>query len=116
MVRLMRFIVREYLTGDGVSPYRAWLETLDVSARARVQARVLRFETGNLGDHRSVGAGTWEARLSFGPGYRIYFGRPTRSAVLLLLGGNKRSQSKDIQWARRYWAEYVEVTRHGKTE
>ena len=63
--------VREYLTADGKNPYREWLGTLDVTPRARIQARVLRFSTGNLGDHKSVGGGVWEARVMFGPGYRI---------------------------------------------
>ena len=67
--------VREYLTADGKNPYREWLDTLDVTPRARIQARVLRFSTGNLGDHKSVGGGVWEARVMFGPGYRIYFGK-----------------------------------------
>jgi len=52
--------------------------------RARVQARILRFEVGNLGDHKDVGAGVLEARLDFGPGYRVYFGRKGRELVLLL--------------------------------
>ncbi len=99
---------REYLTADGKSPFRIWLETLDVSARARIQARVFRFETGNLGDHRSVGEGVLEARLAFGPGYRIYFGLLGNTVVLLLLGGGKGSQAKDIQKARRFWAEFLE--------
>jgi putative addiction module killer protein len=59
-------IVVEYLTRDGVSLYRRWLETLDLSVRPRVEARVLRFGFGNLGDHKSVGGGVWEARLDFG--------------------------------------------------
>jgi putative addiction module killer protein len=50
------------------------LKSLDVGVQARIQARVLRFENGNLGDHKAVGGGVWEARLDFGPGYRLYFG------------------------------------------
>jgi putative addiction module killer protein len=104
------------LTPAGRSPFRDWLTTLDVSVRARIQARVLRFETGNLGDHKAVGGGVWEARLAFGPGYRIYFGRHQRAVVLLLLGGDKRSQSQDIGRARRFWRDYLEATRHGKAQ
>ena len=76
--------VREYLTADRRNPYREWLDTLDVAPRARIQARVLRFSTGNLGDHKSVGGGVWEARVMFGPGYRICLakdGRTTRTPV-----------------------------------
>jgi putative addiction module killer protein len=109
-------IVREYLTGDGWNPFREWLGTLDVAVRARVQARVLRFELGNVGDHKSVGAGVWEARLAFGPGYRIYFGKDGESVILLLLGGSKASQARDIQRAHGFWRDYLEAKRHGKTK
>ena len=81
-----------------------------------LQARILRFETGNLGDHKEVGGGVWEARLDFGPGYRLYFGRSGRDVVLLLLGGDKRSQNKDIKLARGFWARYVKELKHGKTQ
>jgi putative addiction module killer protein len=108
--------VREYLTDRRVSPFREWLDRLDVAARARIQARVLRFETGNLGDHRAVGEGVWEARCSFGPGYRIYFGKADAAIVLLLLGGDKSTQRADIRRAQGYWAHYMEVTNRGKTK
>lgn len=91
-----------------------WLTRLAVDARARVQVRVLRFESGNLGDHKSLGHGVWEARLDFGPGYRVYFAKTGRTVILLLLGGDKRSQSKDINQAKQYWTQYLEETKHGK--
>ena len=69
---------------------------------------------GNLGDHKSVGEGVWEARVMFGPGYRIYFGKEGLSVILLLLGGDKSSQARDIRKARQLWKEYEEVTQHGK--
>ena len=109
-------IVREYLTRDRRSPFREWLDGLDVAVGARVQARVLRFETGNLGDHKTVGGGVWEARLDFGPGYRLYFGKDGRSAILLLAGGSKASQTKDIGQAQGFWRDYLEAKRHGQTE
>jgi putative addiction module killer protein len=105
--------VREYVTSDGRCPFRAWLDTLDVPVRARIQARVLRFEIGNLGDHKSVRAGVFEARLDFGPGYRIYFGKDGRSVVVLLVGGSKGSQTKDIHRAQSFWQDYLEAKRHG---
>lgn len=112
----MALSIREYVTVDGKNPFRAWLETLDVAVRARIQARVLRFEMGNLGDHKSVGAGVWEARLAFGPGYRIYFGKDGRSVILLLVGGSKASQTQDIRRAQGYWRDYLEAKRHGQTQ
>jgi putative addiction module killer protein len=108
-------IVREYLTADGRNPFREWLGTLDLAVRARVQARVLRFELGNLGDHKGIGAGVWEGRLAFGPGYRIYFGRDGES-IILLLGGAKASQGRDIRRAQGFWRDYLEAKRHGKTK
>jgi putative addiction module killer protein len=112
----MKLTIREYLKPDGRNPFRDWLAKLDVSVRARIQARVLRFEMGNLGDHKSVGGGVWEARLTFGPGYRIYFGKDGPSIILLLLGGDKASQIKDIRQAQGFWIKYREVTQHGKTQ
>ena len=104
--------VREYLTRNGISLYRRWLETLDLSVRARLQARVLRFELGNLGDHKSIGDGVWEARLDFGAGYRLYFGKLGPSVVVLLAGGDKHSQVRDIGLAKRAWAAYLKETKH----
>jgi putative addiction module killer protein len=109
------FVVREYIDADGTNPFRKWLARLALEARARIQARVLRFEAGNLGDHKSVGDGVWEARLDFGPGYRMYFAKSARTVILLLVGGDKRSQAKDINQAKQYWTQYREDTKHGKT-
>jgi putative addiction module killer protein len=95
------FVVREYVEDSGRIPFRDWLTELDKVTRARVQARILRFETGNVGDHKDVGAGVLEARLDFGPGYRVYFGRKGRELVLLLLGGDKGSQKIRTSSARK---------------
>jgi putative addiction module killer protein len=112
----MALTVREYLTADGKSPFRAWLDSLTVAVRARIQARVLRFEMGNLGDYKSVGSGVWEARMMFGPGYRIYFGKDSESIIVLLVGGDKGSQSKDTSRAQELWRDYREAKRHGKAK
>lgn len=104
----MKLTIREYVSADGKSYFREWLDSLTVPVRARIQARVLRFETGNLGDHKSVGEGVWEARVMFGPGYRIYFGKEGRPIILLLLGGDKSSQAGDIRKARQFWKKYLE--------
>jgi putative addiction module killer protein len=111
----MRFKVREFLSETGQSPFRHWLDQLDPAVRARVQARVLRFEAGNLGDHKSVGRGVWEARLPFGPGYRLYFRKDGPSLILLLLGGSKSTQRADIARAQQYWAAYSNEARHDPT-
>ena len=108
--------VREYLTADDEHPYREWLDTVDVTPRARIQARVFRFSTRNLGDHNSVGGGVWEARVMFGRGYRIYFAKDGAQLVLLLLGGDKSTQPADVARARASWKAYQEDKRRGKTK
>jgi len=111
----MKFAIREYLTPQGRNPFREWLKTLDMGVQARIQGRVLRFENGNLGDHKNVGGGVWEARLDFGPGYRLYFGKDGAAVILLLAGGDKASQSKDIAAAKHYWKDFREA-KHGKAQ
>lgn len=110
---MTKLTIREFLTNDGRSPVRDWLRGLDAVARARIQARILRFESGNLGDHKSVGEGVWEARVMFGPGYRVYFARDGDRIVLLLLGGDKGTQNSDIRQAQGFWKEY---RAHGKAK
>ena len=110
------YTVRELLDDTGGSPYRDWLSRLDVTARARIQARILRFEAGNLGDSKQVGEGVWEARLDIGPGYRVYFAREGREVILLVLGGDKSSQNKDIAQAKKYWAAYKKEHKRGKAK
>jgi putative addiction module killer protein len=112
----MKLFIREYITPQGKNPFRDWLKSLDLRVQARIQSRVLRFEAGNLGDHKSVGGGVWEARLDFGPGYRLYFGKDGSSMILLLMGGDKASQSKDISAVQSYWADYRKETKDGKTK
>jgi len=77
--------------------------------------RVLRFENGNLGAHKNAGGGVWEARLDFGPGYRLYFGKDGAAVILLLAGGDKASQPKDIAAAKHYWKDFREA-KHGKAQ
>lgn len=82
--------------------YVGWLDSLrDVRARARVLARVERLAAGNPGDVRPVGEGVSEMRIDYGPGYRVYFRKRGRSIVVLLAGGDKRTQRRDIETALR---------------
>jgi putative addiction module killer protein len=86
--------------------FTTWLNDLnDVSATARIVARIRRFELGNPGDVKSVGGGVSEMRIDYGPGYRLYFTRRGKTVVILLCGGDKRSQSKDIKAAQRMATE-----------
>lgn len=101
--------IRAYITRSGLAPYRLWFNSLrDIRTKERIQARLLRIEVGNLGDHRFVGDGVYELKLGFGAGYRIYFGLDGDVLILLLLGGDKSSQKRDIQMAKTFWREYLE--------
>jgi putative addiction module killer protein len=78
-----------------------WLHRLkDVNAVARIVARIRRMELGNPGDARSVGNGVMEMRIAYGPGYRVYYGHRGTEIVILLCGGDKRTQRQDIKRAR----------------
>ena len=86
-----------------------WLNGLkDRRAAARIAARILRLEDGNLGDVKPVGEGVSEMRIDYGPGYRIYFIQPERTVILLLCGGDKGTQTRDIARAKRRAKEYKE--------
>ena len=81
--------------------FSKWLvELRDIRARARIQARIDRLELGNVGDVKPVGEGVSEMRIDYGPGYRVYFIQRGTQLIILLAGGDKKSQSKDIRMAR----------------
>lgn len=97
-----------YANDSAKEPFTDWLYGLrDVMIRKRILARVSRLQQGNYGDCESIGEGVSELRLFFGPGYRVYFGEHGNDIVVLLCGGDKSSQSKDIQQAKVYWKEYL---------
>jgi putative addiction module killer protein len=102
----MNIVVVEYLDRLGTSPYRNWLNSLPVELRAKLQARIFRVSEGNLGDYKSLGGGVNEFRIHFEVGYRIYFAFSGKSVVLLLAGGTKKSQRKDIIAAKSNWLDY----------
>ncbi len=80
--------------------FAKWLRGLrDVRARARVLVRVERLGAGNPGDVKSVGHGVYELKIDYGPGYRVYYKQQGRAIVILLSGGDKRTQAKDIKRA-----------------
>ena len=96
-----------YVDRDGKSPYSDWLNSLkDIKARAIIRVRIDRVKLGNFGKSRSVGDGAYELKISYGPGYRVYYGRDGDKLVVLLCGGDKGSQKRDIEKARAYWSEY----------
>ncbi len=88
-------------------PFEDWLDELnDQRAIARILARLARVRQGNLGDCKPVGDGVSELRVDYGPGYRVYIGQQGRTIVILLTGGDKRTQDKDIRLAKQYWQEF----------
>lgn len=104
---MLKFSLREYLTQNGQSPFNDWLLGLrDLRARARVRTRLDRVSLGNLGDYASVGDGVFELRIFYGPGYRVYYSQEADNLMLLLIGGTKDTQRRDIRTAREYLADY----------
>jgi len=100
-------VVRRYRTEDGREVITEWLDNLrDVRAKARIAARVNRLKIGNLGDCKPLRDGVSELRIDYGPGYRVYFGVVGVRVILLLCGGDKRSQESDIDKAAEYLTDF----------
>ncbi len=98
-----------YRTQSGRVPLTEWIGHLrDRAGALRLLSRVERLSEGHLGDCRSVGQGVYELRFHFGPGYRIYFGERGGRLIILLCGGDKDTQQKDISLAKTYWADWCE--------
>ena len=105
--------IEYYETEEGKVPFREWFDSLrDRTARNKIDARIRRVESGNLGYCGPVGEGVMELKIDFGPGYRVYFGQDGSRLVILLSGGDKDSQPRDIETAHQYWADYRR--RHGR--
>ncbi len=101
------FEVRRYRTTAGDEPVTEWLLALnDAQAQARINARIARLAAGNFGDCKPLRSGVWELRVDWGPGYRVYYGEDGPVIVMLICGGDKKSQRKDIRLARRLWQNY----------
>lgn len=98
--------IREYLDTQGRSPYARWFDRLNARAAAKVATALVRMEQGNLSNAKSVGGGLSEYRIDFGPGYRVYFAKDGDTLIILLGGGTKKRQQKDIEAAQHLWREY----------
>jgi len=96
-----------YQYANGKEPFTDWLESLrDIKARRRILKRLRLVEQGHFGDCKAVGDGVTELRFFFGSGYRAYFGEASGEIVVLLTGGDKSSQAKDIKKAKAFWKAY----------
>lgn len=103
--------IRHYLTPDAKDLYRDWLrQQRDTTAKIAVVRRVARIEQGNFGDHKFCRDGVWELRINVGAGYRVYYAIAGKQLVLLLCGGDKRSQEADISRACDYWQDWQRRT------
>ena len=98
--------IREYIDPKGRSAYARWFNRLNAAAAAKVTTALVRMEQGNFSTTKGIGEGILECRIDFGPGYRIYFGRDGDALVILLGGGTKKRQQKDIETAKKLWKEY----------
>lgn len=92
---------------NGYCPFGDWIEDVkDLKTKAKVLTRLDRLKLGNFGDCKNLGDGVLELRIDYGPGIRLYYSRIRNKVILLLCGGTKRSQDKDIQLAKAYLREY----------
>lgn len=93
----------------GDSPFLVWLQSLSIPFKERIMSRIGRMQRGNFGDFKPLGENFYELRLDFGPGFRVYFGHHEGRMVIILAGGDKSTQSKDIKRARQFWKTYLEA-------
>ena len=103
----MHYLLKNYRTSSGQKPFFSWLNELaDLQARVAIQTRLDRLGLGNFGNCESVGGGVYELKIYVGPGYRVYYAKIGKQIVLLLCGGSKKTQNKDIQKAKTYFQDY----------
>lgn len=98
--------LREYETEGGRSPFGEWFEDLDAQAAAKVTTALTRLAQDNTSKVKGVGSGVFELKIDFGPGYRVYFGKDGPEIVILLGGGTKKKQQRDIEDAHDCWQDY----------
>jgi putative addiction module killer protein len=98
--------LRNYVSPDGHDAFDEWFVSLDPQAKAKVAVQLVRMKNGNFSNVKSVGEGVLEKKIDWGPGYRIYFGKDGKTLIILLGGGSKARQSRDIKNAWERWEEY----------
>ncbi len=108
--------IREYHDRDGRSPFREWVDRLNADAARKVTTALYRVGLGNFSNVKGVRSGVFECRIDFGPGYRVYCGKHGERIVILLGGGTKHGQNKDIKLAIARWEDYQRKTKYQKDE
>ncbi len=106
MLPIFVFQIVYYIESAGDSPFENWFTRLDRVAKAKITVAIARLEQGNTSNVKSVGGGVLEYKLAFGPGYRLYFAMDGKSLIVLLTGGTKQRQSRDIATAKAFWEIY----------
>jgi putative addiction module killer protein len=106
MLPLRPVEILEYLDWNSRSPYAEWFENLSPHAAAKVAVAIARLAQGNFSSVKGVGSGVYECRVNFGPGFRIYLGKDGERLIILLAGGTKKRQQKDIEDAIARWQDY----------
>lgn len=104
----VEFKITAFENENQEEPFTNWLLSLGSVVKKRILARLARLQVGNFGDCKKIDVNVFELRCFFGAGYRIYFGKERKYIVVLLCGGDKSSQTKDIRRAKQYWSEYNE--------
>jgi putative addiction module killer protein len=96
-----------YVAPSGRAPFSEWLHALkDIQGRAKIRVGIDRLSLGSFGNCRGLGKGIFDLKINYGPGYRIYFGQEGKKILVLVCGGDKDTQAKDIILAQIYWADF----------
>ena len=103
----MHFQIEILTEEDGKKPFIEWIENLQLKDQERINNRIARIQSGNFGDTKSVGDGVFELRFFFGSGFRVYYAKRNDKIVIILSGGDKSSQDKDIKKAKTLWNDYI---------
>lgn len=105
--------LRGYVDENGNHRFATWFDGLDSAAAVKVTIALARIGEGNFSNVKSVGAGVHEYKIDFGPGYRVYFGKDGNRIVILIGGGTKKRQQRDIEVAKNCWADYKRRKKQG---
>jgi putative addiction module killer protein len=109
---MAEYKIREFVR-EGTSPFGEWFKELDSVAASKITTSLYRLGYGNFSNVQPVGGGVSEYKIDFGPGYRIYFGQDGDVLIILLTGGTKKTQRKDIMKAKAFWQEYKAGKKQG---
>lgn len=106
--------IKNFITETENDPFSRWFNKLNAISAAKITAALYRMEMGNFSNVESVGEGLFEYKIHFGPGYRIYFGQDGETLIILVGGGTKKQQSKDIKIAQQLWQDYKRLKKRGE--